>query len=90
MMSLSDDKQADDFDAFDTTSRHLDDFLNINHVYFDNMLSQIYLSKLQLNKGITSDTEATFLHLQFLMILFLPKFMIYVTTLILKLLISHF
>ena len=41
MMSLSDDKQADFIDAFNTTSRYLDDILNINNVYFDNMVSQI-------------------------------------------------
>ena len=29
MMSLSDDKQADDIGAFNTTSRYLDDILNI-------------------------------------------------------------
>ena len=29
MMSLSDDKQADIIDAFNTTSRHLEDILNI-------------------------------------------------------------
>ena len=29
MMSLSDDKQADGIDAFNTTSRYLDDILNI-------------------------------------------------------------
>ena len=29
-MSLSDDKEADVIDAFNTTSRFLDDFLNIN------------------------------------------------------------
>ena len=29
MMSLSDDKQADIIDAFNTTSRYLDDILNI-------------------------------------------------------------
>ena len=39
MMSLSDDKQADVIDAINTTSRHLDDILNINYVYFDNMIS---------------------------------------------------
>ena len=63
MMSLSDDKQADIIDAFNTTSRYLDDILNINNVYFDNMVSQIYPSKLQLNKANTSDTEAAFLDL---------------------------
>ena len=63
MMSLSDDKQADVIDAFNTTSRYLDDILNINNVYFDNMVSQIYPSELQLNKANASDTEAAFLEL---------------------------
>ena len=48
LMSLSDDKQADVIDAFNTTSRYLDDILIINNVYFDNMASQIYPSELQL------------------------------------------
>ena len=43
MMSLSDDKQADVNDAFNTTSIYLDDILNINNVYFDNMVSQYTL-----------------------------------------------
>ena len=30
MISLSDDKQADVVDAFNTTSRYLDEILNIN------------------------------------------------------------
>ena len=66
MMSLSDDKQADVIHAFNTTttSRYLDDILNKNNVYFDNMVSQIYPSELQLNKANTSDTEATFLDLR--------------------------
>ena len=63
MMSLSDDRQADVIDAFNTTSRYLDDILNINNVYFDNMVSQLYHSELQLNKANTSDTKATFLKL---------------------------
>ena len=63
MMSLSDDKQTDIIDAFNTTSRYLDDILNINNVYFDNMVSQIYPSKLQLSNANTSDTEAAFLDL---------------------------
>ena len=71
-----------------TTSRYLDDILNINNVYFDNMEGQIYPSELQLNKANTSDTKAAFLDFQ--MILFLLKFMINVKTLILKLSISHF
>ena len=77
VMSLSDDKQADVIDAFDTTSRYLDDILNINNVYFDNMVSQIYPSELQLNKANASDTEATFLdlHLSISNDIVLPKFM---------------
>ena len=63
MMSLSDDKQVDDIDAFNTTSRYLDDILNIHNVYFDNMVNQIYLSELQLNEANTPDTEVTFLDL---------------------------
>ena len=63
MMSLSDDKQADVIDAFNTTSSYLDDILNINNVYFDNMVSQIYSSELRLNKANTSDTETAFLDL---------------------------
>ena len=60
MMSVSDDKQADVIDAFNTTSRYFDDILNINNVYFDNIVSQIYSSELQLDKANTSDTEAAF------------------------------
>ena len=63
MMSLSDDKKADVIDAFNTKSRYLDDILNINNVYFDNLVSQIYPSELDLNKANTSDAEATFLDL---------------------------
>ena len=63
MMSLYYDWQADVIDAFNTTSRYLDDILNINNTYFDNMVSQIYHSELQLNKANTSDTEAAFLDL---------------------------
>ena len=78
MMSLSGDKQAGVIDAYNTTSRYLDDILNIDNVYFDNMVSQIYPSELQLNKGNTSDTEAAFLdlHLSISNDIVLPKFMI--------------
>ena len=55
MISLSDDMQADSIDAFNTTSRYLDDILNIHNVYFDNIVCQIYHSELQLNKANTSD-----------------------------------
>ena len=65
-LSLNDsDKQADVIDAFNTTSRYLDDIFNINNVYFDNMVSQMYPVVLQLNKANTSDTETAFLDLHF-------------------------
>ena len=41
----------------------MDDILNINNVYFDNMVSQIYPSELQLNKANAFDTEAAILDL---------------------------
>ena len=41
--------------------RYLDDVLNINNVYFDNIVSQIYPLELQINKANASDTEAAFL-----------------------------
>ena len=50
MMSLSDDKQAGVIGAFNTTSSYLDYNFNINNVYFDNMVSQIYPSEHQLYK----------------------------------------
>ena len=37
MMFLSDDKQDDAIGAFSTTSRYLDDILNIDNAYFDIM-----------------------------------------------------
>ena len=40
---------------------YLDDMLNINNVYFDNMVSQIYPAELQLNKVNTSDTGVAFI-----------------------------
>ena len=39
VMSLSDDQQADVIDALKTTSRYLDDTLNINNIYFDNIVN---------------------------------------------------
>ena len=41
----------------------MDDILHINYVYFDNMVSQINPSELQLNKTNTSDIKASFLNL---------------------------
>ena len=76
MISLSDDKQADIIVAFNTTSRYLDDILDINKIYFDNMVGQIYPSALQLNKNYLRYQSGIFWTCicPFLMILFLSKF----------------
>ena len=50
-------------ETFNTTSRYLDDFLNIDNPYNEQMVSQIYPTELQLNKANSSDTEAPFLEL---------------------------
>ena len=63
-MSLSADKDKDaEIQAFNSTSRYLDGQLNIDNTYFDSIAEQINPSELQLNKAISSDTEAPFLHL---------------------------
>ena len=63
MTTLSDVKQAEIIEAFKSTSRYLDDLLNIDNPYFEGMVNCIYLPELQLNKANTSDTEAPFLDL---------------------------
>ena len=65
MTSLSDVKQAEIIEAFKSTSRYLDDLLNIDSPYFESMANRIYPPELQLNKANTSDTEAPFLDLHF-------------------------
>ena len=64
MLSLSDNYQADVVEAFNSTSRYLDDLLNIDNPYFAQMVSQIYPTELQLNKANPSDTEAPFFGLR--------------------------
>ena len=63
MLSLSDNNQADIIEAFNSTSRYLDDLLNIDNPYFEQMVGQIYPTELQLYKANSSDTEAPFLDL---------------------------
>ena len=60
MKFFSSENQADIIEAFNSTSRYLDDLLNI---YFEQMVSRIYPAELQLNKANSSDTEAPFLDL---------------------------
>ena len=50
-------------EAFNSTSRYLDDLLNIDNIYFDQMVDRIYPTELQLNRTNSSDTEAPFLDL---------------------------
>ena len=63
MMSLSEEKQTEVTEAFRSTSRYLDDLLNIDNKYFDGFICQIYPSELQLNKTNSSETEAPFFDL---------------------------
>ena len=53
-MSLSDDTQAAVVEAFNSTSIYLDDILNIDNPYFEEIVSQIYPAELHLNKPNTS------------------------------------
>ena len=63
MLPLSDNNQTDIIEAFNSTSRYLDDLLNIGNPYFEQMVGQMYPTELQLNKANSSDTEAPFLDL---------------------------
>ena len=56
-------KQAEIIEALKSTSRYLDDLLNIDSPYLEDMVNRIYPPELQLNKANTSDTEAPFLDL---------------------------
>ena len=60
MKSLSRENQADIIEAFNSTLRYLDDLLNIDNIYFDQMVDRIYPTELQLNRTNSSDTEAPF------------------------------
>ena len=61
--SLFDVKPNEIIEAFKSTSRYLDDLLNIDNPYFEGMVNRIYPRELQLNKANISDTEALFLDL---------------------------
>ena len=49
VLSLSDNNRTDIIEAFNSTSRYLDDLLNIVNPYFEQMVGQIYPTELQLN-----------------------------------------
>ena len=62
MLSLSDNNQTDIIEAFKSTSRYLDELLNIDNPYLQQMVSdQIYPKDLQLKQANSFDTEAPFL-----------------------------
>ena len=63
MLSLLDNNQTDIIEAFYSTSRYLDDLLNNNNPYFEQMVGQIHSTELQVNKAISSDNEALVLDL---------------------------
>ena len=63
MLSFSEDNQSDVIEAFNSTSRYLDDIINIDNNLFDSMINRIYPSELQLDKANVSDAEASFLDL---------------------------
>ena len=63
MDSFNHDNHADEIEAFNSTSRYLDDVLKIDNPYCEGMVIQIYPPELQLNKANISDTKAPFLDL---------------------------
>ena len=42
MLSLSDDKQSEAIEAFNSASRYLDDLLNTDTNFFESMVGNIY------------------------------------------------
>ena len=63
MLPLSENNQTDIIEAFNSTSRYLDELLNIDNPYVEQMVGQIYPTELRLNKTNSSETEAPFLDL---------------------------
>ena len=62
LRETSRENQADIIEAFSST-KYLDDLLNIDNIYFDQMVDRIYTTELQLNRAHSSDTEVPFLDL---------------------------
>ena len=60
MKSLSRENQADIIEAFNSTSRYLDDLLTIDNISFDQIVDRIYPTELQLNRTTSSVTETLF------------------------------
>ena len=77
MLSLSDNNPTDIIEVFNSTSRYLDDLLNIDNPYFEQMVDQIYPTELQLNRKNSSETEALVLDLNLLITNNIVSFKIY-------------
>ena len=62
MLSISDNNQADIFEAFKfkLDLRYLDDLLNIDNPYLEQRVCHIYPTELKLNKANSLDTEVLF------------------------------
>ena len=60
---LSDNNQTDIIEALNSISRYLNDLLNFDYPYFEQMVGHMYPTELKLNKASSSDTEAPFLDL---------------------------
>ena len=58
MLSLSENNQSGVIESFNSTSRYVDDPLDIDNNFVDSMVNRIYPSELQLNKINVSDAEA--------------------------------
>ncbi|MEW8546025.1 MAG: hypothetical protein AB2693_21085 [Candidatus Thiodiazotropha sp.] len=63
MGAFSNDKQSEIIEALRSTSRYLDDLLNIDNPFFEGIVNRIYPPELQLNKGNAAHSEAPFLDL---------------------------
>ena len=61
MKFLTKENRYGKIDAF--PSRYMDDLLNNDNIYFEQMVNTLYPAGLQLNKANASDTEAAFLDL---------------------------
>ena len=61
MKSLTKENRYDLIVAFNSTSRYLDDLLNLDNIHFEHMVHRIYPAELQLNKINSSNTDAAFL-----------------------------
>ena len=63
MTSLSWENQTDIIEAFNSTSRYLDNLINIDSVHLEQMVERIYPDELHLHKANSSDTETPILDL---------------------------